>query len=1113
MRLFLLIRILFISLALVGSASAGVFECALPKPAGKRLQAQGNLSALVLFAQFAGQGAGASAPSWSSDLFNPSVPGSFTHFYNEMSGGLMRVQGRVLPKRYSALGAAEDYVASGGGIGRYGQFNLEILRQADADSDLGEFDNDGPDGIPNSGDDDGYVDIVFINLHTVPRGFFIASATGLASLGLDADYISNDVAAGGGYVRVRGRFNGFGGTTQRGHTFSVTSSTMCHEFGHVLGLTDLFDQSSISADGELDPEEDSAGIGKWGLMGLGTLGWGIEDGPNALSGPTLAELGWVEVDVVDKPEEGIELEEIFTGRRLLKIPLSRHEYFLLEYRRASGSYYNRNVPRDGLLLWHIDELADNDEERHKRVDLVCADGLYADRGAPSTRPDLLSGRDNLDFWSRDAAYADAHNGNQGDGGDPFDGIRYNRIAWDTNPPLRSHTGASRGIDLSWSLENMRMDGNRMYVDFVQAARPGHIVGQERWEGELEIGGDIVVHPGARLVLADGVRVGVRRGDERSAGFDPDRSELIVYGELVQEGAASFFSTASRPGALDWAGLFLMDGQGLDEETLDVQNARFGTVRVRLPSGLTTWRGTVKLHGDMLVPADAELVIEPGAQITFDESDLFFNGVSPSFAELVVGGRLVGRGQADRPTRFTTSTLSENRIWYGARLLPGAAVDIEYAQWDRAGFAFTGDVGAEGSFRLADSIVRDMAGSGLSITLSGDADVERVLFTRITGPALRVDGNGQMLLRQSRIEENGQEGIVLNNASLLALDVEISNNGLLDREDPRAGLRAVGGKGQKIELWNALIERNSGYGIDLDSWLGQAELHNAYVIANYSDGVRAGRMERLVFEEVDVQRNLGAGVVVDSAYVELWTSDVLGNVGPALYLGPGSRGSIEMGHFGSGPGAIIEGVEFLHVRTSHFENAPVGLELIDSAPVLEKNSFFGSAVGLRVEGSRVPSSLSANSFIDNATALENRTGLSILAAGNYWGTADSTAIAGLIRGAVDFSGFLSEEPDPTAVDDGEARPLRFALGLGYPNPFNAGVTIPFELAYQARATLSVYDVLGRNIATLVDQVLVGGSHSAAWDGRDKWGQPAASGAYFFRLNAGDFAAQGRILLLR
>ena len=221
----------------------------------------------------------------------------------------------------------------------------------------------------------------------------------------------------------------------------------------------------------------------------------------------------------------------------------------------------------------------------------------------------------------------------------------------------------------------------------------------------------------------------------------------------------------------------------------------------------------------------------------------------------------------------------------------------------------------------------------------------------------------------------------------------------------------------------------------------------------------------------------------------------------------------MGHFGSGPGAIVEGVDSLHVRTSHFENAPVGLQLIDSAPVLEKNFFFGSAVGLRVEGSRVPSVIRVNAFVDNATALENRTGLSLQAGGNYWGTADSTIIASLIRGTVDFSDFLLEEPDPTVVDEGESRPLRFALGLGYPNPFNAGVTIPFELAYQVRATLSVYDVLGCNIATLVDQELAGGRHSVAWNGLNKWGQVVASGAYFFRLRAGDFTAQGRILLLR
>ena len=150
---------------------------------------------------------------------------------------------------------------------------MEVLTAADADVDFGLFDNDGPDGVPNSGDDDGYVDIIFINLHTSPRDFFIGVATGIASLGLNADYISGDPAANGGFVRVRSRFTGFAGTTQRGHTFSVTASTMCHEFAHVLGLPDLFDQTALTV-AELDTEDDSAGIGKWGDHGAGDAGLG-----------------------------------------------------------------------------------------------------------------------------------------------------------------------------------------------------------------------------------------------------------------------------------------------------------------------------------------------------------------------------------------------------------------------------------------------------------------------------------------------------------------------------------------------------------------------------------------------------------------------------------------------------------------------------------------------------------------------------------------------------------------------------------------------------------------------------------------------------------------------
>ncbi len=1101
----------------VGTVPVGAFECVglQGRPAAKGLQASGSLSAMVIFAQFASEGLGRSVPSWSVDLFDDSIPGSFTHFYNEMSRGQLRLQGGVLPRRYASLGVKESYVAeTPGTLGKFGQFNLEILRQADADADFGAFDNDGPDGLPNSGDDDGYVDVVFINLHTVPRDFFIGGATGLASLGLDSDYISDDAAVNGGFVRVRGRFNGFGGTTQRGHTFSVTASTMCHEFAHVLGLVDLFDQSSVTAAGELDPAEDSAGIGKWGLMGLGTLGWGIEDGPNAFSAWSLAELGWVDVVELEAPAVGVELADILTGRRVYKIPISRDEYFLLEHRRAAGSYYNRNVPEDGLLIWHIDELADNDEERHKRVDLVCADGLFADKGFPGGRVDVAAGRDNLDFWSSDAAYAAEHNGNKGDASDVFDGVSYTRFAWDGNPGARAYSGVTRGVPLGFALENIRRRGTVMVFDVVQSELAGHITGEVTWAGEMHLDGDVVVEPGATLTIADGAQILFSRGDTRGDGFDPDRSELLVYGELVLEGAATFASGAEQPGGMDWMGIVLMDGQRVDEEALRIQHALRGLMRFRLPPGQTRWRGGREVHGDLLIPSDAELVVEAGALVLFDGQDLALNGTSPLFAELVVEGKLSIAGEATRRVRFTVAPGGENdQIWYGVRVLPGAQVDVAFAQVDRAAFAFSGEVDESSLFHIKDSVVRETAGGGLSLTVNGLAQVDRVLLTRNTGPALRAVGRGRVRLRQVQIEGNGQEGILLNNVALEALEVEIINNGLLNSEDPRSGLRGVGGSGQKIELWNARIERNTLHGVDMQEWLGEVELHNSRISSNFRDGLRAGRVARLVFEQVEVQRNLGAGVIVDSATVELWTSEVLANIGAALYLGPGSRGAIEMSRFGNGPGVVLDGVGPLVVRTSTFENAPVGLRIIDGEPALVKNRFVGNATALRIEGDKLPTEIRNNVFLDNVTALDNASGQLLAARFNYWGTVDSVDIATMVKGGVDWSSFLAEEPDLTAVLETEDSARSFALYPGYPNPFNAEVVLPFVLAEAARAELTVFDALGRKVRTLVHGERAAGTHRVVWNGRDGRGQAAASGVYFYRLQAGEFTATARLLLLR
>lgn len=76
------------------------------------------------------------------------------------------------------------------------------------------------------------------------------------------------------------------------------------------------------------------------------------------------------------------------------------------------------------------------------------------------------------------------------------------------------------------------------------------------------------------------------------------------------------------------------------------------------------------------------------------------------------------------------------------------------------------------------------------------------------------------------------------------------------------------------------------------------------------------------------------------------------------------------------------------------------------------------------------------------------------------------------------------------------------GQVHPNPFSSRAAIRFELSGAASVNLSVFDVAGRRVTTLVDGTLPPGDHRASWDGRDAQGQPSVGGVYFFRLRAGD-----------
>jgi hypothetical protein len=105
-------------------------------------------------------------------------------------------------------------------------------------------------------------------------------------------------------------------------------------------------------------------------------------------------------------------------------------------------------------------------------------------------------------------------------------------------------------------------------------------------------------------------------------------------------------------------------------------------------------------------------------------------------------------------------------------------------------------------------------------------------------------------------------------------------------------------------------------------------------------------------------------------------------------------------------------------------------------------------------------------------------------------------------------------NPTAYVEPGDLPAEFRLYASAPNPFDGSTAIRYDLPAQGRVKLSVYDVTGKLVRTLVDLPLQGaGRHTATWDGRDAAGREVAPGIYFSRLETGRFSATQRMTLLR
>jgi len=355
-----------------------------------------TLHALALLVDFSDNKGTRPPADFTTLLFDAANPGSMTSYYNTLSGGKINVTGEAIgyvraPQPYGYYtngqsGTANTYPKNTPGL------LVDALTQFCKSDSLNRFDTNG----------DGYVD-----------GIFLIHAGGGAEAENDptkrADMIwSHKWTLPTPFVNNGVKVFAYSTEPEDGRV-----GVFAHEFGHVLGLPDLYDTTYRSG-----------GIGDWCLMAAGSWG-GNGDQPCRMSAWCMSKLGWINPTVVKKAKK-LTLPTLANDPkacyRLWTKGSGGREYFLIENRQATGQ--DASLPGHGLAVWHIDEnQSENTNPLSYLVGLVQADG------------------------NRDIE----NNANGGDGTDLFPGSgpgKVTKLDKSTKPNTNSNAGATTGVALS-----------------------------------------------------------------------------------------------------------------------------------------------------------------------------------------------------------------------------------------------------------------------------------------------------------------------------------------------------------------------------------------------------------------------------------------------------------------------------------------------------------------------------------------------------------------------------------------------------------------------------------------------------------------------------------------
>lgn len=327
----------------------------------------GTWKALVIVVDFSDKAAKLTPAHFQDMLFSVGTfpSGSLRDYYLEVSYGRLDVVGIVVPEEQwlRAPQPLAFYVNYGDGSHGLEEENYPNNAQRLAEDAVILLDQKGFDFTPYDNDGDGFVDALFI-IHAGQGAEVTKSNSDLWS---HKWHTHQKVPVGGGKVIYEYTMEPELGSSP---TSSSTIGVFAHEFGHTLGLPDLY-----------DTDYSSAGAGIWSLMAAGAWAGPNDDGssPAHLDAWSKSRLGWVNVQVPPAGSTKVSLPQVEVSDLVFKLPTlaqgekAGKEYFLVENRQLVG--FDAFLPGPGLLIWHVDETASgNDDEEHPLLALEQADG-------------------------------------------------------------------------------------------------------------------------------------------------------------------------------------------------------------------------------------------------------------------------------------------------------------------------------------------------------------------------------------------------------------------------------------------------------------------------------------------------------------------------------------------------------------------------------------------------------------------------------------------------------------------------------------------------------------------------------------------------------------------